>query len=146
MDPDPTRPARQHQSGDQSGGEPTYRFGFDIGGTFTDIVVCNAAGQVHVGKCLSRPDAITRAVVDGLREVIERNSIPASRIREVISGATTVVTNLIIEAKGAPTGLLTTKGFPDLIEIAREVRYDIYDIKARLHTPIVPRKWSKEVG
>src|SRR5688572_6662846 len=111
-----TPPAREREAEAAA----AYRFGFDIGGTFTDIVVCSADGQVHVGKCLSRPDAITRAVVDGLRDVIERNAIAPSRIREVISGATTVVTNLIIEGKGAPTGLLTTEGFPDLIEIARE--------------------------
>lgn len=125
--------------------ECQYRFGFDIGGTFTDVVVSDAGGDLHAGKCLSRPDAITRAVVDGLTGLIERESIPRDRIREVISGATTVVTNLIIEGKGAPTGLLTTEGFPDLIEIAREVRYDIYDITARLPAPVVPRPWRKEV-
>ena len=125
--------------------EYQYRFGFDIGGTFTDVVVSDAGGDLHAGKCLSRPDAITRAVVDGLTGLIERESIPRDRIREVISGATTVVTNLIIEGKGAPTGLLTTEGFPDLIEIAREVRYDIYDITARLPAPVVPRPWRKEV-
>ena len=122
-----------------------YRFAFDIGGTFTDVVVSGPDGEVHVGKCLSQPDAITRAVVDGLTDLIERESIPRDKIQEVISGATTVVTNLIIEGKGAPTGLLTTEGFPDLIEIAREMRYDIYDITARLPVPVVPRHWRKEV-
>ena len=126
-------------------GASRYRFGFDIGGTFTDIVVADEQGDVYVGKCLSRPEAITRAVVDGLAEVIERESIPRDKIREVISGATTVVTNLIIEGKGAPTGLLTTEGFPDLIEIGRENRYDIYDIKAKLPKPVIPRKWRKQV-
>jgi 5-oxoprolinase (ATP-hydrolysing)/N-methylhydantoinase A len=121
-----------------------YRFGFDIGGTFTDIVVSSPDGEVHVAKCLSRPDAITRAVVDGLTDVIERERIPRDKIQEVISGATTVVSNLIIEGKGASTGLLTTEGFPDLIEIAREVRYDIYDITAKLPKPVVPRRWRKE--
>ncbi len=125
--------------------ESEYRFGFDIGGTFTDVVVSDAGGGLHVGKCLSRPDAITRAVVEGLIDLVERESIPRDRIRETISGATTVVTNLIIEGRGAPTGLLTTEGFPDLIEIAREVRYDIYDITARLPAPVVPRRWRKEV-
>ena len=122
-----------------------YRFAFDIGGTFTDVVVSGPDGEVHVGKCLSQPDAITRAVVDGLTDLVEHESIPRDKIQEVISGATTVVTNLIIEGKGAPTGLLTTEGFPDLIEIAREMRYDIYDITARLPVPVVPRHWRKEV-
>ena len=122
-----------------------YRFGFDSGGTFTDVVVSAPDGEVHVGKCLSQPDAITQAVVDGLTRLIEHRSIPRDQIQEVISGATTVVTNLIIEGKGAPTGLLTTEGFPDLIEIAREMRYDIYDITARLPVPVVPRHWRKEI-
>ena len=65
--------------------EYQYRFGFDIGGTFTDVVVSDAGGDLHAGKCLSRPDAITRAVVDGLTGLIERESIPRDRIREVIS-------------------------------------------------------------
>ncbi len=74
-----------------------FRFGFDIGGTFTDIVVSSPDGEVHVGKCLSQPDAITQAVVDGLTDIIDRERIPRDKIQEVISGATTVVTNLIIE-------------------------------------------------
>ena len=123
-----------------------YRFGFDIGGTFTDVVASGADGDVHVGKYLSQPDAITQAVVDGLTELIEREDIPRDKIQEVISGATTVVTNLIIEGKGASTGLVTTEGFPDLIEIAREMRCDIYDITARLPEPVVPRRWRKEVS
>ena len=53
-----------------------YRFGFDIGGTFTDVVASGADGDVHVGKYLSQPDAITQAVVDGLTELIEREDIP----------------------------------------------------------------------
>lgn len=124
---------------------PGYRFAFDIGGTFTDVVVSGPDGEVHVDKCLSQPDTITWAVVNGLTNLIERESIPQDEIQEVISGATTVVTNLIIEGKGAPTGLLTTEGFPDLIEIAREMRYDIYEITARLPVPVVPRHWRKEV-
>ncbi len=122
-----------------------YRFGFDIGGTFTDVVVSAPDGGVHVRKCLSQPDSITQAVMDGLTSLIKYRSIPRDQIQEVISGATTIVTNLIIDGKGAPTGLLTTEGFPDLIEIAREMRYDIYDITARLPVPVVPRHWRKEV-
>jgi N-methylhydantoinase A/oxoprolinase/acetone carboxylase beta subunit len=84
-------------------------------------------------------------VVEGLASLLEREEIPAERVHGVVSGATTVVTNLIIERKGAPTGLLATAGFPDLIEIAREVRCDIYDLRMPLPVPLVPRKWRKEV-
>jgi N-methylhydantoinase A len=122
-----------------------YRLGFDIGGTFTDVVLCAPDGHTSVAKRLSHPEVITRAVVEGIRELIERDAVDVARIREVISGATTVVTNLIIERKGAATGLLTTEGFPDLIEIGREVRYDIYDIASRLPQPVIPRKWRCEV-
>jgi N-methylhydantoinase A/oxoprolinase/acetone carboxylase beta subunit len=129
----------------QSASPTEYRFAFDIGGTFTDIVVSDGRGRLHTTKVLSRPEAITRAVVEGLLAVVERDAIPRERIHEAIAGATTVVTNLIIEGKGAATGLITTAGFPDLIEIARENRYDIYDIKAALPRPLIPRERRKEV-
>jgi N-methylhydantoinase A/oxoprolinase/acetone carboxylase beta subunit len=141
--PRTTRPTRRRAARPRKAAE--YRFGFDIGGTFTDLVVSSSAGGIYVGKVLSRPDAITRSVVEGLAMLLDREGLPANRIHEVVSGATTVVTNLIIERKGAPTGLLTTAGFPDLIEIAREVRCDIYDLRMRLPDPIVPRAWRKEV-
>ena len=102
-----------------------YRFAFDIGGTFTDLVLMGPDGALAVGKTLTRPDAITQAVADGLRAVLTRERIAPAAIREVVSGATTLVTNLIIERRGAVTALVTTAGFGDVLEIRREFRYDI---------------------
>lgn len=122
-----------------------FRISFDIGGTFTDLVILGECGKFHVSKCLSQTKSITQSVLDGLDDLIKRESIEKAQIQEVISGATTLVTNLIIERKGAATGLLTTEGFPDLIEIGREIRYDIYDITAKMPEPIIPRSWRKEI-
>ena len=116
-----------------------YRFAFDIGGTFTDLVLMGPDGALAVGKTLTRPDAITQAVADGLRAVLTRERIAPAAIREVVSGATTLVTNLIIERRGAATALVTTAGFGDVLEIRREFRYDIYDLTAGFPDPLVPR-------
>ena len=123
-----------------------FRFAFDIGGTFTDLVVSDGGGRrIAVGKCLTQPGEITRFVVEGLARLLEREQIPTSAIQEVVAGATTLVTNRIIERKGARTGLITTQGFGDVLEIRREMRYDIYDLAATLAEPIVPRHLRREV-
>jgi N-methylhydantoinase A len=123
-----------------------FRFAFDIGGTFTDLVVSDGRGRrMAVGKCLTQPGEITRFVVEALARLLEREQIPASAIQQVVAGATTLVTNRIIERKGAHTGLITTHGFGDVLEIRREMRYDIYDLTATLAEPIVPRHLRREV-
>lgn len=123
-----------------------FRFGFDIGGTFTDIVVAARSGEVLTGKVLTTSDDIVLGVVHGLRELLERHGIPVAELDEIVAGATTVVTNLIIERKGATTGLITTIGFRDVIEIARELRYEIYDLHAGFPLPLVPQNLRKEVN
>lgn len=116
-----------------------YRFAFDIGGTFTDLVIMGPDGRLGVGKCLTRPTAITQAVAEGLARLLEREGIRPVTVREVVSGATTLVTNLLIQRQGAVTGLITTRGFGDVLEIRREFRYDIYDLTATFPEPLVPR-------
>ena len=128
------------------GAKGRYRFAFDIGGTFTDLVLIEENGRVVVGKCLTTVDAIHRSVIDGLRELLDRDSIDPGLIKEVVSGATTLVTNLIIQRKGARTGLITTSGFADVLEIGREIRYDNYDLRARFPEPLVPRELRTEVS
>lgn len=122
-----------------------YRFAFDIGGTFTDLVLSGSDGSVHTGKVLSRQDAIVTSIVQGLDRILEELGIAPEQINEVVAGATTAVTNLIIERKGASTGLITTQGFRDVIEIGRELRYDIYDLTAVFPDPIVPRSLRMEI-
>src|SRR6266542_4398010 len=122
-----------------------FRVGVDIGGTFTDLILIDDdSGQLTVGKVLTTPSDPSQAVADVLKETIERTETQAEHIQHVIHG-TTLVTNAIIERKGARTALLTTKGFRDAYEIAREHRYDLYDLFLEMPKPLVPRYLRLEV-
>jgi len=123
-----------------------YKLGVDIGGTFTDIVLTDEeSGAIHIDKVLTTPDDPSRAVITLVRRLMERLGIDAERIGSVLHG-TTLVANAIIERKGAKTGLITTKGFRDVLEIGRELRYDIYDLFAQMPKPLVPRHLRMEVS
>jgi N-methylhydantoinase A len=123
-----------------------YQVGIDIGGTFTDVVILEpVSGRLSLGKSLTSTDNPARAVIEVLGEMLDRDRIAARQVAKAIHG-TTLVTNLIIERKGAPTGLLTSRGFRDALEIGREMRYDIYDIFLELPRPLVPRRLRLEVA
>ena len=102
-------------------------------------------GRISVGKKLSSGKGPVPSVISGLIEMLEREGISAAQIRKSIHG-TTLVTNLIIERKGVRTGLLTTRGFRDALEIGREMRYDIYDILLELPKPLSARRYRLEVN
>ncbi len=122
-----------------------YRLGCDIGGTFTDFVlVNNETGEILTNKCLTTPDDPSEAVDQGIRELLEKAPGFLSGVDELIHG-TTLVINAIIERKGSKTGLITTRGFRDVLELGREIRYDAYDIFAEYPEPLVPRRLRKEV-
>lgn len=113
--------------------------GVDIGGTFTDIVLLErATGTYTVHKVLGTPDDPSRAVLRGLGEAIERAGARPTDVDYVVHG-TTIVANTLIERKGADVAVLTTAGFGDLLEMAREQRYDAYDLFARYPAPLVDR-------
>jgi N-methylhydantoinase A len=120
---------------------------FDIGGTFTDLVLLEEeSGKVWFGKTLTTYDDLSRAVAEGVESLLGASgSAPAAIDRPVI-GATTLVTNALIERGGEPTALITTRGFADLIEIGREWRYDIYDLRLRFPEPLVPSELRFEVS
>ena len=123
-----------------------YRLGCDIGGTFTDFVLVNDdTGEFTINKCLTTPGDPSDAVEQGIRELLERTPGFMPHIEEVIHG-TTLVINAIIERKGAKTGLITTRGFRDVLELGRELRYDAYDIFAEYPLPLVPRSLRHEVS
>ena len=125
---------------------PRYRLGCDIGGTFTDFVLVNdATGEFQINKCLTTPGDPSDAVEQGILELLEREPGFMPKIDEIIHG-TTLVINAIIERKGAKTGLITTKGFRDVLELGREIRYDAYDIFAEYPLPLVPRSLRFEVN
>ena len=125
--------------------QQTYRVGVDIGGTFTDLFLLSESGdKVAVGKVLTTPQHPADAVVRGLRELLEEQQIVPKTVTHLVHG-TTLITNAIIERKGAKTGLITTKGFRDALEIGRERRYDIYDISLENPEPLAPRALRREV-
>jgi N-methylhydantoinase A/oxoprolinase/acetone carboxylase beta subunit len=119
--------------------------GCDIGGTFTDFVLLNdETGEIQIHKCLTTPSDPSDAVEEGIRELQEKVHGFMEKLDEVIHG-TTLVINSIIERKGAKTGLITTKGFRDILELGREIRYAPYDIFAEYPKPLIPRRFRLEV-
>jgi len=121
------------------------RLGCDIGGTFTDFVLLDdQTGEVVVHKCLTTPHDPSDAVEEGVRALQEKLPGYVDRLEEVIHG-TTLVINAIIERKGAKTGLITTRGFRDVLELGREIRYAPYDVFAEFPEPLVPRHRRLEV-
>ena len=125
--------------------DQSYRFAFDIGGTFTDCVLLGSEGSVLTAKVLSDHDNVVGPIVAGLKQMLQTNGLDIRQVSDVVVGATTAVTNLVIERKGAVTGLITTKGFRDVIEIGREIRYDLYDLTAPGPDPVIPRNLRAEI-
>ena len=123
----------------------SYRFAFDIGGTFTDCVLLGSDGTVLTAKVLSDHDNVVAPIVSGLKQMLDANGLKMTQVSDVVVGATTAVTNLVIERKGAVTGLITTKGFRDVIEIGREIRYDLYDLTAPGPDPVIQRDLRAEI-
>ncbi|MHB8111743.1 MAG: hydantoinase/oxoprolinase family protein, partial [Syntrophorhabdaceae bacterium] len=122
-----------------------YRLGCDIGGTFTDFVLLDdQTGEIKTGKCLTTPRDPSDAVEEGIRALEATTPDFVGKLDELIHG-TTLVINSIIERKGARTGLITTKGFRDVLEIGREIRYAPYDIFAEFPEPLIPRRYRLEV-
>ena len=120
------------------------RVGIDVGGTFTDIVFLAPDGTVLTRKILSSPADYSRAIRAGLQEICTQTPLAPEAVSEVMHG-TTVATNAILEGKGARTGLLTTRGFRDVLEIRRMRTNRLYDIYWEKPTPLVPRRWRCEV-
>ncbi len=119
--------------------------GIDIGGTFTDLVaIDDETGAIELGKILTTPGDPSAGALDGLRRLLASLGRPAREIKNLLH-ATTLVTNAIIERRGAVTGLITTRGFRDVLEIRRENRYDMYDIGLEMPRPLVRRSLRQEV-
>lgn len=112
--------------------------GIDIGGTFTDLCVLGPNGIVAVGKTLTTHTQPAAGVESVLRNTLAQQEFDPERIGSVVHG-TTLVTNALLERRGAPTALLTTSGFRDVLEMRREHRYELYDLDLELPEPLVPR-------
>jgi len=123
----------------------TLRVGIDVGGTFTDLFLLDeVTGDVFRHKLSSTPDDPYKAPIRGLKQILEKAGRGAEEIRFVGLG-TTVATNALLERKGAVTGLITTKGFRDLLEIGRQNRPDVYDLFRGRPAPLVAREHRVEV-
>jgi N-methylhydantoinase A len=116
----------------------TFRAGVDIGGTFTDIVLVGSDGSVHTKKVSSSVENYATAIVDGLAELFAETGMTGAAIEEVRHG-TTVASNAILERKGARVGLITTKGFRDVLEIRTLRMPRLYDIGWTKPEPLVER-------
>src|ERR1700730_6235261 len=122
-----------------------FGLGIDVGGTFTDIVVYDAgSGRQASHKELTTHDDPSEGVMAGIDRVLRESAIAAAEIGRLVH-ATTLFSNALIERKGAPTGLITTKGFRDTLEIGRERKYELYDIRITKPAPLVPRHLRLEV-
>jgi N-methylhydantoinase A len=121
-----------------AGGMGAFRIGVDIGGTFTDIVLLGADGGVHTRKVSSSVDDYARAIAAGLAELFAELGIDRGAVAEVRHG-TTVASNAILEHKGATTGLITTRGFRDVLEIRNLRMPRLYDIAWTKPPPLVER-------
>ncbi len=115
------------------------KLGIDIGGTFTDFVLFDDdSNQLYFAKTLTTYPDPTKGIFNGIKELEDKFGFPVKNLDGIVHG-TTLVTNAVIERKGAKTALITTKGFEDVLEIGREMRYDIYDIFLTMPKPLIPR-------
>ncbi len=122
-----------------------YRVGIDIGGTFTDIVLAGEDGSRVNGKVLTTPDDFGRAISEGLARLMKRRAVRPEQIARIVH-ATTVATNAILEGKGASTGLVTTEGFRDVLEMRRLRIPEMYTLGYPKPPPLVPRRLRLEVA
>ena len=122
-----------------------WRIGIDSGGTFTDICLFEEqSGRVAVWKVSSTPFDPSRAVAEGVAEALVQVAAQASEVSYFGHG-TTVATNALIQHRGALTGLITSDGFRDLLEIGRQKRPDLYDLQADKPVALVERRLRREV-
>jgi len=122
-----------------------FRIGVDIGGTFTDFVLIEeATGVAKLHKRLTTPSDPSEAVIEGVRSLLEENGVAIADVSGVVHG-TTLVTNALIERRGSPTGMLVTRGMGDILEIARERRYDLFDLRLQFPQPVVQRHCRREI-
>lgn len=119
-----------------------YRIGVDVGGTFTDFLLMNQEGDAEVYKVLSTPEDPSIAVIHGLSEMAGKRGLelgPFLDQVEIIVHGTTVTTNAVLTGNVAKTGLLTTEGFRDALQMRRGIREELYNNRYLAPSPIVPR-------
>ena len=122
-----------------------WRLGIDIGGTFTDVALVNDVdGTIGIAKTPTTPSDFGKAVLTGLYDSLDRYGVQPDEV-SLLSHATTVVTNSILEGKGARTALISTRGFRDVLELRRSARSDLYDMFQDPPRVLVPRHRRLEI-
>ena len=122
-----------------------WRIGIDIGGTFTDVALVEEdTGRIAIAKLLTTPHDFGQAVIDGIRQGLDANRIDPADV-SLLSHATTVVTNALLENKGARAGFVATRGMRDILELRRSSRADLYDLLQDAPAVLVPRRWRFEI-
>jgi N-methylhydantoinase A len=121
-----------------------YRVGFDVGGTFTDFVLQAPSGELTTGKRLTTYPDPSAACLAGLDELMAQAGVPWSELSQAVHG-TTLGSNVVIERKARGVGLLTTRGFRDVLIIGRQKRYQVYDLQIEKPAPLIPRRCIGEV-
>jgi N-methylhydantoinase A len=131
-----------------------YRVAFDVGGTFTDFVLQSPTGELTTGKRLTTYPDPSEACLSGLDELLAgtsaisdpttRSPVRWSEIAQAVHG-TTLGSNIVIERKATGVGLVTTRGFRDVLIIGREKRYQVYDLQIEKPAPLIPRRLIAEV-
>lgn len=122
-----------------------FRVAIDIGGTFTDVVLIDElTDERWTGKVLSTPHDPSEGFFRALDMAMEQAGVDIAACRSVLH-ATTVATNAVITRTGGPAALLATEGFRDVLEIARQIRHDLYDLRTTKPLPLVPRMWALEI-
>ncbi len=121
-----------------------YALAVDIGGTFTDAVLLGSGGQAWTDKALTTHHDLLEGLFRVSDRVLSRAGISMSQVNDVVTHATTIVTNVLIERKGAPTGLIVTEGFRDVLYIRDEHRYDMFDVQIEYPEPLIgaDRTWG----
>jgi len=123
----------------------SWRIGIDIGGTFTDVAMVETdTGRIAIAKLPTTPHDFGHAVVDGIGQGLLGNAIDAASVT-LLSHATTVVTNALLEKKGARAGFVATRGFRDILELRRSSRPDLYDLFQDAPAVLVPRRHRFEI-
>lgn len=126
-----------------------FRVGVDVGGTFTDVVVVDGSGEINVFKVSSTPEDQSRGVLNGLEKAANEYNMSLERFLknvETLGHGTTVSTNACLEREGAKTGLITTEGFRDALEMRRAHKKNIWDLSEQHPPVLVPRHLRRGVS
>lgn len=123
----------------------SYSLAVDIGGTFTDVVLRRDDGALVTDKTLTTYNDFLEGFFRGVGQVLDKAGLTPKDVDGVVVHATTIVTNALIERKGAPTALIATKGFGDVLAIRNEHRYEMYDPQIEFADPLIPHELTFEI-